>query len=665
MAARVYSTWAQFTKRSYDVVLTTYHTSTASQLDRALFKRIKFHVAFFDEGHLLKNMTTKRYQQLMTVQAACRILLTGTPIQNSLLELLSVLAFAVPQVFQAGEVEAFQNAFQLISKAFGSSSAATAVSSSDAVQTDANGTANSHNNSDEKNSKISNADDAVSRDAAANDADAKKHLADEIKSKKLISAEKINVDDDDDDIVIIDSSHASSSNQQKMGSNLFNGTSKPSSTNAPAAKVKKSANNYFNTSDTANDQTNSESLYEQHKIREARQILKPFILRRTKEDVLSELPSKTDIVSKCSMTERQRALYDRLIGDAREARQNSLTLSVVQKQQEDVIGMSLLMNLRKTANHPLLMRNFYTNHRVNEIAKLLIKYHSQCRQSELALVVEDLSILNDFDIQRYLKSDGPVLLKHVSHEMYAESELFNSGKFIELDRLLPQLLAQKHRVLIFSQFVMMLDILQEYMIARGYRFNRMDGQTPIEERQKMIHEYNDDAEIFAFLLSTRTAGLGINLTGADTVIIHDIDFNPYNDRQAENRVHRVGQVRDVTVYKLISEASVEERMLNIAKHKEHLEQQVVLALKKDAAAAAAIVDDDDDDDDEAVGNKKGRKRKTTAAAANGKKSTATRKRVLSTTLADEAVGQEENDAVAAAGVSEEVVKELLGDIISV
>jgi len=145
-----------------------------------------------------------------------------------------------------------------------------------------------------------------------------------------------------------------------------------------------------------------------------------------------------------------------------------------------------------------------------------------------------------------------------------------AGKLKELDKLLPQLKTDGHRALIFSQFTMVLDILEEYLAIRGHtflrfartnyccscmlsqiKFNefnieiRLDGSTPVTERQTLINEYTQDSSIFIFLLSTRAGGLGINLTAADTVIIHDIDFNPYNDKQAEDRCHRVGQKKYV------------------------------------------------------------------------------------------------------------------------
>jgi SWI/SNF-related matrix-associated actin-dependent regulator of chromatin subfamily A containing DEAD/H box 1 len=150
----------------------------------------------------------------------------------------------------------------------------------------------------------------------------------------------------------------------------------------------------------------------------------------------------------------------------------------------------------------------------------------------------------------------------------------DSGKFRELDKLLPELKAGDHRVLIFSQFTMMLDVLEHYLRIRGHKYFRLDGQTAVTERQDMINEYNLDSDIFVFLLSTRAGGLGINLTSADTVIMHDIDFNPYNDKQAEDRCHRMGQTKPVTIYKFITEATIEEGMYFVAQEKLQLERDV-------------------------------------------------------------------------------------------
>ena len=150
----------------------------------------------------------------------------------------------------------------------------------------------------------------------------------------------------------------------------------------------------------------------------------------------------------------------------------------------------------------------------------------------------------------------------------------DSGKVNLLAELLPKLRAQGDKILIFSQFVIMLNILETVMASLGILFVRLDGSTPGHERQALIDQYNNSPEITVFLLSTKACGLGINLTSANVVILYDIDFNPHNDAQAEDRAHRVGQTRPVQIYKLILKDSVEQHMLTLANFKLLLDNKV-------------------------------------------------------------------------------------------
>merc|ERR1711997_971968 len=118
------------------------------------------------------------------------------------------------------------------------------------------------------------------------------------------------------------------------------------------------------------------------------------------------------------------------------------------------------------------------------------------------------------------------------------------------------------------------DIMEQYLRIRKFRYLRLDGTTPVLERQALIDKFNTEESYFIFLLSTRAGGLGINLTAANTVILHDIDFNPYNDKQAEDRCHRVGQTKEVKVIRFTSEDTIEEGIHNIAQEKLKLEQDV-------------------------------------------------------------------------------------------
>jgi superfamily II DNA/RNA helicase len=150
-----------------------------------------------------------------------------------------------------------------------------------------------------------------------------------------------------------------------------------------------------------------------------------------------------------------------------------------------------------------------------------------------------------------------------------------SGKMVLLDKLLPKLQREDHKVLIFSQMVKMIDVIEEFCEARGYPVERLDGRVQGNDRQKAIDRFNTDPKSFIFLLSTRAGGVGINLTAADTVIIFDSDWNPQNDIQAMARCHRIGQSKNVTVYRLITRRSFEAEMFERASKKLGLEQALL------------------------------------------------------------------------------------------
>ncbi|KAJ3762451.1 SNF2 family N-terminal domain-containing protein [Lentinula raphanica] len=152
---------------------------------------------------------------------------------------------------------------------------------------------------------------------------------------------------------------------------------------------------------------------------------------------------------------------------------------------------------------------------------------------------------------------------------------YDCGKLQRLTTLLREKKAGGHRVLLFTQMTRILDILEIYLNFHGYLYLRLDGATSIEDRQYVTERFNKDEKIFCFIASSRSGGVGINLTGADTVIFYDSDFNPQMDRQCEDRAHRIGQIRDVHIYRFVSEHTVEEAMLLKANQKRSLDDMVI------------------------------------------------------------------------------------------
>jgi hypothetical protein len=173
---------------------------------------------------------------------------------------------------------------------------------------------------------------------------------------------------------------------------------------------------------------------------------------------------------------------------------------------------------------------------------------------------------------------APYHASHVRQQLYFPDKRllqYDCGKLQALCELLNTLKAGGHRCLIFTQMTKMLDILEQFINMYQYKYLRLDGSTKVEDRQKLMERFNTDPRLFLFILSTRSGGVGINLTGADTVIFYDSDWNPAIDAQAQDRCHRIGQTRDVHIYRLISQATIEENILKKAYQKRHLDAVVI------------------------------------------------------------------------------------------
>ena len=178
--------------------------------------------------------------------------------------------------------------------------------------------------------------------------------------------------------------------------------------------------------------------------------------------------------------------------------------------------------------------------------------------------------------------------------------IVDSSKMARLDSLLRELKAGGHRVLIYFQMTKMIDLMEEYLIYRQYKYLRLDGASKISDRRDMVTDWQTRPELFVFLLSTRAGGLGINLTAADTVIFYDHDWNPSNDSQAMDRAHRLGQTKQVTVYRLITKGTIDERIVKLARNKKEVQDIVVgnkayseTGMAKPQEIVSLLLDDDE------------------------------------------------------------------------
>ncbi|XP_063940291.1 ISWI chromatin-remodeling complex ATPase CHR11-like [Daucus carota subsp. sativus] len=250
-------------------------------------------------------------------------------------------------------------------------------------------------------------------------------------------------------------------------------------------------------------------------VQQLHKVLRPFLLRRLKSDVEKGLPPKKETLLKVGMSQMQKQYYKALL---------QKDLEVVNAGGERKRLLNIAMQLRKCCNHPYLFRG----------AEPGPPY-----------------------------TTGDHLVK-------------NSGKMVLLDKLLPKLKERDSRVLIFSQMTRLLDILEDYLMYRGYLYCRIDGNTGGDDRDASVDAFNKPgSEKFVFLLSTRAGGLGINLATADIVILYDSDWNPQVDLQAQDRAHRIGQKKEVQVFRFCTEYTIEEKVIERAYKKLALDALVI------------------------------------------------------------------------------------------
>ncbi|KAF5386168.1 hypothetical protein D9615_002226 [Tricholomella constricta] len=451
------------TDDGWEVLITTYNLAQGDDRDRKFFRRIEWDSCVYDEGHVLKNFQSQRYQSLLKFGSNWRLLLTGTPLQNNLQELVSLMNFILPH-----------------------------------------------------------------------------HFAESINSLRAIFKVK--------------------------------GDSKV-------------------------------TLLAQERVSRAKKMMTPFVLRRRKDQVLKDLPNKTERIEWCKMTDLQQSIYEDALQRSRKTvfdetitaddAESPLTKGRPKASKKKVRtngrtkdkmylenSSNVLMDLRKAASHPMLFRTHYTDAILSGITKQLLKEPDFKKRGALFdLVKEDMSVMTDAELQVFCAT-------YKSTRKYLQDEkcYLDAGKVQVLMKLLTDYRKDGRKVLVFSQFTQILDILQAILKHNSINYLILTGSTPVDVRQTLVDEFTEDQSIPVFLLSTKAGGMGINLTAASVVIMFDQDFNPHNDRQAQDRAYRIGQKRDVEVVKLISRGTIEEDMLKLGETKLALDEAVAGETEKEESA---------------------------------------------------------------------------------
>uniref|UniRef100_A0A4W5R236 Proliferation-associated SNF2-like protein n=1 Tax=Hucho hucho TaxID=62062 RepID=A0A4W5R236_9TELE len=426
------------------VVVTSFEIA---MIDRKFLQRFQWKYLIVDEGHRIKNLNCRLVRELKMLPTDNKLLLTGTPLQNNLAELWSLLNFLLPEVFD--DLKSFESWFDI---------------------------------------------DTIGSDA-----------------KNVVANER----------------------EQNILHMLHQVSPLTSS------------------------------------------ILTPFLLRRLKSDVTLEVPPKKEIVVYAPLTAKQESFYTAVVNK-----------TIAKMPCFAPVVLTTDGRPKRRTRRPVDYKET-DGDTPYDLEKYLDWVQKEAELSPAPVV--DVQMPLDSQINLKLQNvlmllkrccNHPYLIEYpldpATQEFKIDEQLVQtSGKFLILDRMLPELKKRGHKVLIFSQMTSILDILMDYCYLRGYQYSRLDGNMAYADREENMAKFSSDPEVFLFLLSTRAGGLGINLTAADTVIIFDSDWNPQADLQAQDRCHRIGQTKPVVVYRLVTANTIDQKILERASAKRKLEKMVI------------------------------------------------------------------------------------------
>ncbi|CAI5758017.1 unnamed protein product [Candida verbasci] len=590
---------------SFHVCITSYQLVVQ---DQQSFKRRKWRYMILDEAHNIKNFRSTRWRALLNFNTENRLLLTGTPLQNNLMELWSLLYFLMPssKVNQAmpegfANLDDFQQWFgKPVDKILEQTTLGT---NSDLI--DENEKTTSRMDQETKNTvarlhqvlrpyllrrlkkdveqqmpgkfehivycRLSKRqrylyDDFMSR-AKTKETLASGNFLSIINC--LMQLRKVCNHPDLFEVRPIVTSFA----LPKSAISYYQGTNEI---------IKKLTNCYnevnFNVLNL--DITNCESM--NYFISQSTNNLKSSKDLQSQIDQFDKLSqglTKNDLTD--YVTYYQHLKLEEHV-EIKEKLKQKLYLNNLRCERRPIFGNSLLTKLKLPQNAKLDKFIMTIPDRVNSMSDEIEKY-SIITPSVVALDMKDQII--PIQTQRKIRTEvAQNTITNPFHKSQVKLSIafpdksllqYDCGKLQKLATLLQKLTSEGHRALIFTQMTKVLDILEQFLNIHGYRYMRLDGSTKIEDRQLLTEQFNRDNKIPVFILSTRSGGLGINLTGADTVIFYDSDWNPAMDKQCQDRCHRIGQVRDVHIYRFVSEFTIESNIIKKANQKRQLDNVVI------------------------------------------------------------------------------------------
>ncbi|OQS55495.1 swr1 [Ecytonucleospora hepatopenaei] len=511
--------------KTANVIIISYQLAL---LDKNYLRRIKFQYMVLDEAQAIKNNLSLRWKALLQFNARNRLLLSGTPIQNNLTELWALLHFIMPTLFDS--VAEF----------------------SDWFSKEIEGKTASKNIDDEQIAKL--------------------HT---ILKPFMLRRHKSDIKDElgeKEEIVI----SCSLSNRQKI---LYD-------------EILKSKLDYENTLMHLKKVCNHPDLFE--KLEPHTNLTNNLILNNFDFNArLVEFRSEKKLIlheSLYSITDRDFGLPEEK-WPCSEFKENILykqdkLLFLKELKEENrrrtEINRKILCNWLECNTDFMRIKNdkqtFYAD--IEIVKNNILKTRKKFRFRAESVVFPYINCNSYLDLKKNFNIETKRNLVLLQPEKLIEVHMVNtfindSGKLKTLSKLMEELKKEGHRVLVYFQMTKMMDLFEEFLVKMQYEYMRLDGGTKLSQRKDLVNAWQNDTKYFVFILSTRAGGVGINLTAADTVIFYDNDWNPTVDQQAMDRVHRIGQTKNVTVYRMITKNTVEERIMEMAYKKGEMQKLVI------------------------------------------------------------------------------------------
>ena len=596
--------------------------------DQQVFKRRRWHYLILDEAHNIKNFKSQRWQTLLGFNTQARLLLTGTPLQNNLTELWSLLFFLMPAENGVGGFADLQEFHDWFHKP------ESQILESGREQMD-----------DEARAIISKLHKVLRPYLLRRlKADVEKQMPGKYEHVEFCRLSKRQRELYDGFLSRADTKNTLASGNYMSIINCLMQLRKVC--NHPDLFVDRPIMTSFRMqkSVAAEYQTKEETVH--------RRLLAEELMKKVSLGFLNLIPTQHEHLS-TTMAERVSQLSsNRSLADLREAQkaraqnayanldpstvesniayiesaarwgrfeelQHCVYLNALRRQQKPIYGKNLIelvsveTNQRPFKPRPKVPRKIMAWFEEDSTLLRSMVHSVDQRADSLRTTIEKFSCATPAVVTRDLEQ---VVLGRKGTEAFTDKDLqlsapvhwtpwmpkeppldpwhearmrlsiqfpdkrllqYDCGKLQVLDGLLRRLQAGGHRALIFTQMTKVLDILEQFLNIHGHKYLRLDGATKVEQRQILTDRFNHDPRILCFILSTRSGGLGINLTGADTVIFYDQDWNPAMDKQCQDRCHRIGQTRDVHIYRLVSEHTIEANILRKASQKQMLDDVVI------------------------------------------------------------------------------------------